>query len=78
MKNGDVVGLPEVSVVNNDSYAEKETVAPGDVILSINGKVVEKNKLKKFVKKARDGGAKVTFLFMRGERIRVGAVSALS
>jgi hypothetical protein len=77
VKKGDITKLPEVSVVNEDSYAEKETVAPGDLVLAINGKVVEKKKLKKFVTKARQGGSKVTFLFMRGLKIRVGNTASL-
>lgn len=70
--------LPEVSTVKEDSRAEKKTIAPGDLLLSINKEVIVLKKLKKKVKKAREGGAKATFKFMRGLRVRVGAHTALA
>ncbi|GMH76315.1 hypothetical protein TL16_g07034 [Triparma laevis f. inornata] len=70
--------LPEVSTVKEDSRAEKKTIAPGDLLLSINEEVIVLKKLKKTVKKAREGGAKATFKFMRGLRVRVGAHTALA
>ncbi|GMH72926.1 hypothetical protein TrST_g2512 [Triparma strigata] len=83
-KNGLVPGkvtmekpLPEVSTVKEDSKAEKETIAPGDLLLSINGEVCTLKKLKKTVKKAREGGAKATFKFMRGLFVKVGNTAAI-
>ena len=77
MSNKEPLKLPEVSSVKENSYAESETIAPGDLILGINGKICELKKLKKKVHGAREGGKAVNFLFMRGARVRVGNTSSL-
>ena len=67
--------LPEVAKVNEGSKAEKETIAPGDLILEVNGKTLTLKQLKKAIKKAKEdgGGAGIKLKFMRGLKIIVGA-----
>ena len=73
--------LPEVAGVKEGSKAEKETVAPGDLILEVNGKTLTLKQLKKAIKKAKaekGGIGAIKFKFMRGLKISVGAGMALA
>jgi hypothetical protein len=68
--------LPEVNIVDNGGYAERMTVAPGDLLLEVNGKHTKLSKLKKTISKAKEGGSasggKITMKLMRGAVIRAG------